>query len=173
MAVLALLIVKMHNFIAAPQPLGFITYTILSAIIQLCTRGGIHPVRDESASPRQKHGDVSWVVSTPRAPASLHLLALQLKLSLKAPELLLFTPSLLVVFQGTRGIGRGVLITLQIGQFCRSAGNQADTHSCFERFEVYSTRQCAAKTLTLLMMDSITVTVLDVPNDLGALFTEF
>ncbi len=45
----------------------------------------------EAASPREKHGDISWVVSTPRSPVplSLHLLALQLKPSLsgwKVPE---------------------------------------------------------------------------------------
>ncbi len=35
----------------------------------------------EPASPREKHGDASWIGSTPRSPvpASLHLLALQLK----------------------------------------------------------------------------------------------
>ncbi len=43
--------------------------------------GGINPGRVELASPRVKHGDVLWVVSTPRppVPASLHLLALQIK----------------------------------------------------------------------------------------------
>ncbi len=42
---------------------------------------GVYLRRVEPASPRENHGDVSWVVSTPRspAPAPLHLLALQLK----------------------------------------------------------------------------------------------
>ncbi len=61
----------------------------------------------DSASSRKTHGDVSWVVSTPRSPipASLHLLALQLKPSLsglRAPQHPLFTPSLLVLIQVTR-----------------------------------------------------------------------
>ncbi len=42
--------------------------------ILTCTWGAIHTGRVEPASPRENHGDVSWVVSTPRspAPASLH-----------------------------------------------------------------------------------------------------
>ncbi len=42
--------------------------------------------RIEPTSPRENHGDVSWVVNTPRSlvPTSLHLLALQLKPSLLA-----------------------------------------------------------------------------------------
>ncbi len=69
--------------------------------------GGIHPWRVEPASPKRNHGDVSWVVSTSSSqiPASLHLLALLLKLSLsglRAPEHPLFTPSLLVLIQVTR-----------------------------------------------------------------------
>ncbi len=65
----------------------------------------------EPASPREKHGDVSWVGSTLRypVPASLHLLALwQLKPSLSglsAPELPLFTPSLSVLIQVTQWVG--------------------------------------------------------------------
>ncbi len=62
----------------------------------------------EAASPREKLGDVSWVVSTPRfpVPASLHLLALQLKPSLlarleSAGASVLHTPSLLVLIQVT------------------------------------------------------------------------
>ncbi len=41
-------------------------------------------MRIEPASPRVNHGDVSWVVSTPRSqvPVPLHLLALQLNLGL-------------------------------------------------------------------------------------------
>ncbi len=41
-------------------------------------------MRVESASPREKHGVIAWVVSKPRSPvpASLYLLALQLKPSL-------------------------------------------------------------------------------------------
>ncbi len=37
-----------------------------------------HKLVLEEASPRESHGDVSWVVSTPRSPipASLHLVAL-------------------------------------------------------------------------------------------------
>ncbi len=51
----------------------------------------LYPRRVEPASQREKHGDVSWVVTTLRSPVppSLHLLALQLKLSapgLRAPE---------------------------------------------------------------------------------------
>ncbi len=51
--------------------------------------------------------EVSWVVSTPRfpVPASLHLLALQLKpslLGLRATERTIFTPSFLVSIQVTR-----------------------------------------------------------------------
>ncbi len=50
----------------------------------------------EPAQPREKHDDALWVVSTPRSPvpASLHLLALELKPSLpslRAPEHPLFT----------------------------------------------------------------------------------
>ncbi len=70
----------------------------------------------EPASPRENHGDVAWVVSTPRSPvpASLHLLVLQLKPSLsglRAPEYPLFAPSLLVLIQVTKRGRRGVLIT--------------------------------------------------------------
>ncbi len=81
----------------------------------------------ESAPPRENHGDVSWVVCTPRSPvpASLHLLALQLKPSLpglRAPEHPLFTR-----FNPCDGdardrnlIGRGVLITSSfVGEFSR------------------------------------------------------
>ncbi len=72
------------------------------------TCGGIHPWWVERALPR--HGDVSWVGSTlrPSVPASLHLVALQLKsslLGLREPELPLFTLSLLVLIQGTQKIG--------------------------------------------------------------------
>ncbi len=44
------------------------------------------PGRVEPASPREKHGDVSWVVSTQESPVhvSLQLLALQLMPSLLA-----------------------------------------------------------------------------------------
>ncbi len=81
----------------------------------------------EPAPPRENHGDVSWVASTPRPPvsASLHLLALQLKPSLSglsAPEHPLFTR-----FNPCDGdardrnlIGRGVLITPSfVGEFSR------------------------------------------------------
>ncbi len=58
------------------------------------TYGGIHPGPFELTPLR--HGDVSWMGSTPMspAPASLHLLALQLTPSLsgsKAPECPLYT----------------------------------------------------------------------------------
>ncbi len=63
----------------------------------------------DPASPRENHCDVSWVVSTPRppVPASLHLLALQLKPNLsglRAPEHPIFTPRppLLVLIQVTQ-----------------------------------------------------------------------
>ncbi len=80
----------------------------------------------EAASPKEKHGDVSTVISAPRppVPASLHLLDLQLK------------PSWLARFESARAsalyihtlpfgfnpgdardknlIGRGVLITLPL-----------------------------------------------------------
>ncbi len=67
---------------------------ICSWIVLTFTCGGIHPGRVEPASPM--HDDVSWVGSTPRSPipASLHLLAMQLKpsvSSLWAPEHPLFT----------------------------------------------------------------------------------
>ncbi len=63
--------------------------------------------RVEPPSSRESHGDVSWVVSTPRSPipALLHSLALQLKPCLsgsRAPEHPLFTPSLLVLIQVAR-----------------------------------------------------------------------
>ncbi len=66
----------------------------------LCACGCIRPGRVVPASPR--HGDESWVGSTPMSPvpASLHLLALQLKPSLSglcAPERPLFTPPLFLV----------------------------------------------------------------------------
>ncbi len=75
-----------------------------------CTWGGIHPERIEPSSPREKHGDILWVLSTPRSPVpvSLHLLAFHLKpsqSSLRAPEHSPFKPSLLVLIQGTQGIG--------------------------------------------------------------------
>ncbi len=65
------------------------------------------------ASPRETHGNVSWVVSTPRspAPASLHLLALQIKPrlpDLRVPDRPLFTPSLLVLIQLTRRGRKGL-----------------------------------------------------------------
>ncbi len=97
--------------------------------------GGIYPGRVEPASPRAKHGDVSWVVNTPRSsvPTSLHLLALQLKLTmpgLRAPARPLFTLSFLVLIRMIRRgrkeywslIGRDVLITQFFGRFCRSVG---------------------------------------------------
>ncbi len=76
-------------------------------LVLTCNWVGIYPMCVEPASPRENHGDVSWVVSTPRSPvsASLHLLALQLKPSLpglRAPEHPLFTFSLLVLIQVTR-----------------------------------------------------------------------
>ncbi len=67
----------------------------LHPFVLTCTCGGIHPGQVVPLSPRENHGDVSWEVSTQRSPvpASLHLLALQLKpsmLGLRAPEHLLF-----------------------------------------------------------------------------------
>ncbi len=64
--------------------------------------GGIHPGRVEPASPRQNHGDASWVISTPSSsvPVSLHYLALQLK------------PSLFVRFESA---GASALHTLPFG----------------------------------------------------------
>ncbi len=69
------------------------------------TCSGIHSGRVEPASSR--HGDVSWVSSTPRYPfsASLHLLALLLKPSVSglwAKDRPLSTLSLLVLIQVTR-----------------------------------------------------------------------
>ncbi len=74
----------------------------------------------------KEHGDISWVVNTPRSPvpASLRLLALQLKPSLsglRAPE---------PPFVFNRGdardkglLGRGVLTTPSvIGPFCTPEG---------------------------------------------------
>ncbi len=62
--------------------------------------GGIHPGRVEPAPQKKNHGNTSW---SP-VPASLHLLALQVKpclSALRAPEHPLFTPSLLVLMQVT------------------------------------------------------------------------
>ncbi len=72
-----------------------------------CTYGSIHSGWVEPASQRAKHYDVSWAVSTPRSPvpASLHLLALQLKPSLSglgAPKHPFFPPSILVLIQMMR-----------------------------------------------------------------------
>ncbi len=72
-----------------------------------CTGGGIRPGRVEQATPKDKRGDVSCVVSTPRSPdpAPLHLLALQIKPSLaglRAPKHPVFTLSLLVLIQVMR-----------------------------------------------------------------------
>ncbi len=76
-----------------------------------CSCGGIHSGRVEPASPMEIFiADASRLASTPRFPfpASLHLLALQLK------------PSLLDGDAGDRNlIGKGVLTTLQFfGPFC-------------------------------------------------------
>ncbi len=78
----------------------------LATYLYLCW---IHLGLVELESPREIHYDVFWVVSTPRSPvpASLHLIALELKLSLlglRASEHPLFTPSILVCIQGTQGI---------------------------------------------------------------------
>ncbi len=99
----------------------------------LCfTWGSIHLWGVTPASPREKHGDVSWAVGTPWSPvpASLHLLALQLKSSWACPvrERRSVRPSHLPPFwfwSSWRGgdardrclIGRGVLITPPFGQF--------------------------------------------------------
>ncbi len=40
-----------------------------------CTCGGIHPGRVESASPREKYVDVSWVGSTLRSPVPVSIQA--------------------------------------------------------------------------------------------------
>ncbi len=64
-----------------------------------------------SITNEENHGDVSWVVSTPRSPvpASLHLLALQLKLFLHGLRAPLFTHSFFGFnpgdATGTQGIG--------------------------------------------------------------------
>ncbi len=47
---------------------NFIDFIIFSTY--LLTWGGILPERVEPTSPRKNHGDVSWVVSTPRFPVS-------------------------------------------------------------------------------------------------------
>ncbi len=89
--------------------------------LQWCICSVIHPGRVDPVSPR--HGDVSWVGSTPRSPvlASLHSEALQLKPRLlarfeSAGVSALHTPS----HPGDGDardrilIGRGVLITLSL-----------------------------------------------------------
>ncbi len=105
--------------------------------------GRIHPGRVEPASPRESHGDVSWVVSTPRSPVpvSMYLLALQLKPSLsglRAPGRPLFThPPFWFESRWRKEdakdrslIGRGVL-TLPpfVGPFCSSVGDQSTAQS--------------------------------------------
>ncbi len=110
-----------------------------SSYLLTCTWGGIHPEQVEPESPRENHC-VSWVVSTLRSPvpASLQLLALQLKPSLsglRAPEHPLFTSSLLVFNPGDARdrnlIGRGVLITPPfVKPFSSSVGAQSTTQPC-------------------------------------------
>ncbi len=69
--------------------------------------GDLDVLTTHETSPRESHGDVSWVVSTLRSPvpASLQLMALQITpslSSLRVPEHPRFTPSLLVLIQVTR-----------------------------------------------------------------------
>ncbi len=94
----------------------------------------------ELASQRENHGNVSWVVRTPKSPipASLQLLALYLKprlSGLRALQHLLTTPSLLILIQirdgGAMGrglTGKGVLIIPPlVGPFRTSVGAQSTT----------------------------------------------
>ncbi len=93
----------------------------IGQISLLSVRGSLYLRRVEPVSPWEKHGGVSWVVSTPRSPvsASPHLEALPFKPSLpglRALEHPFFTPSLLVLLQCMRRrrslIARGVLMSV-------------------------------------------------------------
>ncbi len=102
--------VKNHDAMPTQMPQEPSMYGVLKLVHRTWTYLRRHsPGRVEPASSNENHGDVSWVVSTPRSPvpALLYLLPLQLKPSLPClivPGNRLFAPSLLVLIQGTQRI---------------------------------------------------------------------
>ncbi len=115
--------------------------SISTVLVLACTCVGIHPGRVEPASPNIS--DVSWVVRTPRppVPASLHLLAFQLKPRWACPILERRSvrsshthPPFWFESRWRDGdtrdrslIGRGVLTTPPFGPFCRTVDAQSTT----------------------------------------------
>ncbi len=76
--------------------------TLMIVFLLTCSCGGIHQGRVEPASPIDSSGNVSWIISTSRSPvpASLQVLALQLKPSL--PSLRTSERPLFTAIQVTR-----------------------------------------------------------------------